>query len=167
MITFPANVEQRLHAALPHVAFQARAILDAARLAGGRIGPAAEVARTLGLSSRFALGRMLRRQGLPGLRELAAWISVLEWVALAERSDASLFVIATRSRRSPAVCYRTVKRLTGLTWLELKGRGYTWVWDRFVRRCRVIGSRRGRSGEAAVRSEVRVAPGASIRPYSR
>jgi len=145
MMSVQASMELALRASLPHLSFRTQAIVDALRLGGGSIGSAAEVARVLGLSSRFVLGRMLRGQGLPGLRELAAWISVLGWVMLAERSNASLFVIAIRSRRSPAVCYRMVKRLTGLTWLVLKAHGSAWVRGLFVKRCRAIGKTRGDS----------------------
>src|SRR6267154_5472084 len=142
------TMDQQLRAALPHLSLRAQAIVDALRLGGGKIGSAAEVAGVLGLPSRFALGRMLLRQGLPGLRELAGWIGVLEWVRATERSNASLFVIATRSHRNPAVCYRTVRRLTGLTWVELKARGSSWALRLFIDRCQAISGdshdRRGR-----------------------
>lgn len=144
-MTVSGEVENQLRAALPHVSPQARVILDALRFGGGRIWSAAEMARLLGIPSRFTLGRMLRRQGLPGLRELASWINVLGWVIVAERSKASLFLIATRSRRIPAVCYRTVKRLTGLTWVELKARGSPWALRLFIDRCQAI--RRQRKNE--------------------
>lgn len=134
MTAVPA-LQHQLHNAFPHLSFHAWAILDALMLGGGCIGSTTAVARRLGFPSRFALARMLRRQGLPGLRELGAWISLLRWLIAAERSEAPLFVIATRSRRCPAVCYRTVKRLTGLTWVQLRARGSAWALRRFIARC--------------------------------
>ncbi len=137
-----AALEHELCVALPHLSLRARVILDALLLTGGSIGSATKVAQRSGLPSRHALGRMLRRQGLPGLRELAAWISLLGWIILTERSKVPLFLIATHSHRSPAVCYRTVKRLTGLTWVQLKVRGSPWALRLFVARCHAAG--RGR-----------------------
>lgn len=131
-MTAVTALQHQLHTAFPHLTFHARAILDALMLGGGCIGSTTVVAQRLGFPSRFALARMLRRQGLPGLRELGAWISLLRWLIAAERSEAPLFVIATRSRRCPAVCYRTVKRLTGLTWVQVRERGSAWALRRFI-----------------------------------
>src|SRR2546427_5791748 len=138
MMSVPAGMEHQIRAVLPHLSIRAQAIVDALWLGGGRMGSATNVARQLGLTSRFALGRMLLQQGLPGLRELADWISVLVWVIAAERSNASLLAISSRSHRNPAVCYRMVKRLTGLTWVELKARGSLWVLRLFVDKCHAI-----------------------------
>jgi len=135
-MTAVTALQHQLHTAFPHLSFHARAILDALMLGGGCIGSTTAVAQRLGFPSRFALARMLRHQGLPGLRELGAWISLLRWLILAERSEAPLFIIATHSRRCPAVCYRTVKRLTGLTWVQLRERGSAWALRRFIARCR-------------------------------
>jgi len=138
MVTVPTGMQHHLLAALPHLSFQAHTIVDALLVGGGKSGSGGEMARQLGLPSRYALGRLLQGQGLPGLRELAGWISILGWVIAAERSKVSLFVMATRSRRSPAVCYRMVKRLTGLTWVQLKNRGSPWALRLFIDRCQAI-----------------------------
>jgi hypothetical protein len=163
------TLRRDIHRALPPLSPAAGAILDALLLTGGSIGSAAAVAHRLGLS-RFALARMLARQGLPGLRELAGWISVLEWINQAERSRVPLFVFATRTRRSPAVCYRTVKRLTGLTWGQLKRRGALFAIALFAARCRgeLKGSatRRPAAVMAAVRLRPVAARLASPRPVS-
>jgi hypothetical protein len=134
-------LQLRLYRAFPHLTFRTRAILDALLLTSAGIGSAGRVARLVGLPSRFALGRMMRREGLPGLRELADWVSVLEWVSAAERTKASLFALATRSHKSPAVAYRVVKRLTGLTWAQLKARGSPWLLRLFVGRCQALCSK--------------------------
>ena len=105
---------------------------------GGSSHCAAKVARSIGLSSRFAFARMMRREGLPALHELAAWVRLLGWVAQAELGRTSLFAIAIRSGIEPAVCYRTVKRLTGLSWMELSSLGFHQTLYIFIRRCETI-----------------------------
>ena len=117
--------------------------MQALALNGGATNCATTVARSIGSSSRFAFARTMRREGLPALHELAAWVRVLKWVAQAEHGSRSLFDIATRSGRSPAECYRTVKRLTGLTWVELRPRGFHVTLSLFVRRCENIRFARG------------------------
>jgi hypothetical protein len=139
-----AALERELHAALPHPSMRVRVVIDALLLSGGSIGSATKVAARLGMPSRFALSRMLRRHGLPGLRELATWISLLQWIIAAERSKVPLFIIAIQARKSPAVCYRIVKRLTGLTWVQLKARGSPWALRLFIARCQVV---RGAAGQ--------------------
>ena len=153
MMSVPTDMYPHLRAALPHLTFRAQVIVDALMLGGGDIGSATYVSRMLGMGSRFALGRMLWRQGLPGLRELSGWISVLAWVIAAERSDLSLFMIAVHSKRSPAVCYRLVRRLTGRTWVKVRARGSAWVLGLFVERCKRIlqqKRKRGRPGSVPV-----------------
>ncbi len=127
------GLEQRLHSAFPHLSFRTRGILDALLLDGGVMGNASRVAELVGTSSRFALARLLRRDGLPPLHDLSAWISVLTWVTTAERTHASLFSIASRSGRSPATCYRLVKRVTGLTWSAVLTRGSLWTLRMFLK----------------------------------
>ena len=133
------GLEHHLQAALPHLSTRAQRVVHVIQCGTSRTVTSRRVAALLGLPSRFALGRMLRREGLPGVRELASWLDVLAWVILAERSSTPLFVIATRSHRSPAVCYRMVKRLTGLTWVALRARGSQWVLRLFIDRCQEIG----------------------------
>jgi len=129
------GLERRVHSALPRLSFRTRGILDALLLDGGRMGSASEVAELVGASSRFALARLMRRDGLPSLHDLRDWIAVLTWVTAAERTHASLFAIASRFGRSPATCYRIVKRLTGLTWSEVATRGSRWVLRSFLKHC--------------------------------
>ena len=54
------GLEEQLHAALPHLSFRTRGILDALLLDGGVAGTATRVAKLVGLPSRFALARLLR-----------------------------------------------------------------------------------------------------------
>lgn len=161
MIEVAGALEHHLHAVLPHLSRTAQAIVDVIRVRQGKVGSTALAAQLFGLPSRFALGRALRREGLPGLQELAAWIGMLGWVVAAERSRVSLFVIATRSGRAPPVCYRTVKRLTGLTWTQVVGRGSPWVMRLFIDRCQML--RRESGSPQARRRKRRVARPARAR----
>lgn len=136
LLVSPAWIAQHLHTALPHLSVRAQAILDALLLNGGHLGTAGELAPHIGEPNRFALARMLRREGLPPLHSLAAWMRVLTWVERAEESGCSLCQLAFRCQTDPAVCYRTVKRVTGLRWGALRRRGSRWVIADFIAHCR-------------------------------
>jgi len=123
----PNRIARDLHAMLPHLSVRAQAIVDALLLSGGELGTAKELASHLGESNRFALARLLRREGLPPLHSLAAWTRVLTWVESAERTGCSLCQLAFRCKKDPAVCYRTVKRVTGLSWGDVRRRGSRWL----------------------------------------
>lgn len=110
-------------------------MVEAVLLSGGSIGTAQQVASHLGFHNRFELARFLKREGLPPLHDLAAWASVLTWVDRNEHTGCSLCQLAFGARRDPAVCYRTVKRITGLQWHDLKHKGLAWVVERFIARC--------------------------------
>lgn len=101
----------------------------------GYSGPAHQFALTVGMRSRFQLARVLEREGLPALEELAAWIRVLLWVAHWEASGTSLSRRALSEIRDPAVCYRTVERVTGVPWSKVRVRGFDWVLLTLVARC--------------------------------
>ena len=122
--------------------------MEAVLLSGGSIGTAQQVASHLGLHNRFELARFLKREGLPPLHDLAAWASVLTWVDRHQRSGSSLCQLAFGTRRDPAVCYRMVKRITGLQWHELRHKGLAWVAERFVEHCRAQGTPRPDMPEA-------------------
>lgn len=99
---------------------------------GPPIGPAGHVAKRLGLSSRFGLARVLKRDGIPPLHRLSGWFAVLRWVRAAERDAVSLCRVAFISRRDPAACYRLVKRVTGRRWKEVRVLGSQWVRARIA-----------------------------------
>lgn len=114
-------------------------LIDRIACTRGSVVRTAGVASRLGLPNRFALVRLLHRKGLPSLRELSSWMRIIAWLVEAERTDSALFVIATQNGRSPAACYRLVKRLTGSTWTELRARGSRWAVEQLESRCREIG----------------------------
>ena len=91
------------------------------------VGPARHVAKRLGLSSRFGLARLLKRDGIPPLHRLSGWFAVLRWVSAAEQHALSLCRVAFHSRKDPAACYRLVKRITGRPWRQVRALGSTWV----------------------------------------
>lgn len=130
--------EHQILVALPHLSARLGGVVHTLVLKSGSMHSATKVARSMGLSSRFALARRLRREGLPALHELAAWVRLLGWVNHAEQGTGSLFAIATQFDRHPAECYRSVKRLTGLTWVELRALGMSGAVRLFLRRCRAI-----------------------------
>jgi hypothetical protein len=132
----PGSVAQSVHTVLPHLSLRAQAIVDALLLTGGSIGTAGEIAPYIGERNRFGLARLLRREGLPPLHDLAGWARVLSWLETAEQSGCSLCQLAFRSKKDPAVCYRTVKRITGLGWVELKRRGSRRLIADFIAHCR-------------------------------
>ncbi len=127
-----------VRAARPNLTPLTRAVLDAVLLSHGSIGTAQAVARRLGLGSRFKLARLLRREGLPSLHQLAEWITVLSWVVAAEQTGASLCWMAFRSHRHPSACYRLVKEVTGLGWEQVRERGSSWVQTQLLKLLRRI-----------------------------
>jgi hypothetical protein len=97
---------------------------------------AAEVAARLGLANRYALARLLHNEGLPSYRRIAGWIRVLALVMAWEESHRSLSRSALDRADDPAAYSRTVRRITGLTWTEVRNRGSAWVIATFLEECR-------------------------------
>lgn len=82
-----------------------------------------EFAERLGLPSRFALARRLRRLELPPFRALHARIRVLAMLGEAGTEGASLSHLALRHGEDPASWFRLVRRVTGYSWSCLSARG--------------------------------------------
>src|SRR6266550_8233064 len=85
----------------PGLEFNSGTVLEAVLLSEGPVGSAEAVSQFLGLHSRFELGRLLKRNGLPSLRHLSAWALVLSWVQHAELGGTSLCKLASHSHRHP------------------------------------------------------------------
>lgn len=122
-----AHALTEIHESRPQLTLRARVCVEAALLLEGSIGPPDRVARFLGVPSRFALARLLKRERCPGLRRLSGWVSVLSWTVATERRRVSLANLAYRIGRHPSACYRLVKSVTGLTWHQVSARGPAWV----------------------------------------
>lgn len=111
----------------PHLNLSSRSVLEAVLLVEGPLGSTDAIARLLGLGNRFALQRLLAREGLPSLRCFSSRVLILSWVLHAERDGTALYRLAIRSHRHPSACYRLVKEVTGLRWKEVLARGSQWV----------------------------------------
>ena len=120
----------------PGMALLASAVVEAIMLTEGPIGSAHAVARRLGLSNRFQLARLLKREGLPPLHRLAEWATLESWVTVAERDGVSLSNIALRTKKHASACYRLVKEITGLGWEDVRVLGSSWVQNEFSNRLR-------------------------------
>src|SRR5687767_4492511 len=137
----PLRLTSLLQSALPQVSQPSRALLSSLACVNGSLLPANEVAAWIGLRNRFQLNRVLRRDGLPPLGELAARVRVLYWACRAEETGASLRELALHDHVQPAVAYRLVRRVTGRRWSELRRAGVDVVLSRFSA---IHGSRRHR-----------------------
>ena len=127
-------------------------ILGALGRARGRIASAEAFAQSAGYRDRHHLARVLRKAGLPPLKPLVHWTLLLTWVSDWEERRTSLARRAAVFDRDVAWCYRTVRRVTGLTWTEIRTRGTGWVVVEIRRqygrggglRLRVAGRKRAR-----------------------
>lgn len=98
-------------------------------LAGTRafLGTAESFAISKGLKGRRFLGQLLHRHGLPQWQPLTKWIKVLYWVLDWERHETSLSQAALLDARNTSTYYRSVERLTGCSWSEVRKRGSAWI----------------------------------------
>jgi len=132
----PLPLASALLIRLPWLSAEGRAVINVMVCENGRTGSADLVAVRLGLRTRFQLARLLRREGLPPYEVLTGWASVLYWMFEADRGGTTLLAIARRAQMDPAVCYRLIRRLTGLRWSELRRGGTAAVLLRFLKLCR-------------------------------
>ena len=89
---------------------------------------AARVARR----SRHQLARMLARDGLPGLKKLRMWVRVIGWTVAWEYYHTSLYRSAIAQDMDPAIAYRAVKKVTGLSWRVVLGRRCYIIRDKYA-----------------------------------
>ncbi len=128
----------QLHSAVPRLSAAGHEILALLAGSGGRIASADCFAVRLGLRSRHQLARVLRREGLPHVEELCAWIKTLQWLLEWEHTRQSLFTLALEGAQHPPTCYRLVKRVTGKTWRQTCADGYAITLLSFVNRCSTL-----------------------------
>jgi len=132
----PVPLALTLEAVLPRLSPRGRAVINLLVITRGVFGGAEEMATRIGVTSRFRLGRLLRREGLPPFGELADWTCVLQLLSEAELQRAPLLRLARLTGLEPATCYRRCKRLLGVPWRVARARGFAWALVRFLRRCR-------------------------------
>lgn len=131
----PLPLASLLQASLPRLSPDGRALISAVACFNGRVASGNALAQLLGFRNRFQLGRALRREGLPSLRELTGWATVLHWLQESRATDTSLLQLAERERLPPTICYRLVRRVTGMRWRELSRSGLPAAMARFRQIC--------------------------------
>jgi hypothetical protein len=131
-------VRRLLLAALPLRSPESVRLMEALARSGGLIRDAHRFATDVAMGSRFRVARVLRREALPQLEELAAWVRLLRWLILWQSDSRSLSRIALDAGLETSVCCRTIRRLTGVTWTEARERGSEWALILLVERCRSL-----------------------------
>jgi len=148
----PLRLTTLLQSAVPQVSGPSRALLSSLACINGSLLPANEIAAWVGLRNRYQLSRVLRRDGLRPISELAGCVRVLYWRCRAEETGASLLELARHDHVDPAVAYRLVQRITGKRWSELRRADLDVILSRL------------RSNLRPVRPHVAAAPPTSILP---
>ena len=126
------NLQLLVTCVLPRVSTQCARTMDALIAARGVTGEANAFARSVGLRNRDQLRRVLASDGLPCLEDLAGWIRVLGWLVDLETSGLSLSRGALCLGQDPKSRYRTVARLTGRPWSEVRLLGTEWLLVQFA-----------------------------------
>lgn len=136
----------QLLAAMPRLSTTGRDIIGLLADSGGRIDSADSFATQFCLRSRHQLARTLRREGLPQIEELHAWIKVLHLLLEWEITHRSLLTLAHNEALYAPNCYRLIKRVTGKTWRAACAEGFSIMLVTFVSRYQ--GVRHGGKGGA-------------------
>lgn len=122
--------------ALSYLSPASNTLLETLIACRGHSRDATTFARNARYENRYVLYRQLKHDGLPPIRDLAAWIKVLLWLQDAEAGRTSLFRLALDGDDQPETCYRLVHRITGLTWVQAKREGFDLMLARFLDHCR-------------------------------
>jgi hypothetical protein len=129
-------LENLLDCSLAGLSPAGHAVIHAITRSRGRFVTSTALAASLGLRDRHTLDRLLQSEGLPSYKQLSGWIRVLGWVLEWERARVALSSSALEEGLNAEVYGRTVQRVSGLTWTEIRARGSTWVLLELVGRCR-------------------------------
>jgi len=132
----PLALASLLQRPLPWLSVDGRAVIKTLICENGRFASAKALCDRLGLRSRYQLGRLLQREGLPPYEELTGWISVLYWKLRADSGDArgALRMLASQTGLEVASSYRLVRRITGRRWTDLRRAGIDEVLRWFEQR---------------------------------
>ena len=131
-----------LLAVLPLRSAESLRLVEALVRSGGLVHDARRFAIDLEMGSRYRVARILRREGLPQLEELAGWVRLLRWLTIWQSGAGSLSRMALDDGLELSACCRTVRRLTGVTWTEARERGPEWAMILLAERCRSASQRR-------------------------
>lgn len=152
----PLPLTNLLETALGELSPTGRAVVSTLGCRNGVAPCASDVASWVGLRDRYQLARILKRDGLPPLTQLAGWIRVFYWMLEAESSDRALLELARREHVDPADAYRLVRRVTGLRWSQARQLGVPGLLSRLLARHPVrtadAGARRRRATPQAARA---------------
>jgi hypothetical protein len=141
-------LREQLYSAIPRLSNTGREIIALLADSGGRIECPDSFATGVRLRSRHQLARVLRREGLPQIEELCAWVKVLRLLLEWEHTHRSLYAMAIDASFYPPTCYRLIKRVTGKTWRQACEDGFGIMLVRFVNRC--LSMRSGRNSKASI-----------------
>jgi DNA-binding beta-propeller fold protein YncE len=132
----PLAIASLFQRTLPWLSSDGRAVLNTLISQNGRVESAQVLSERLGLRSRFQLGRLLRREGLPPYEELAGWVCVFYWMLRADAGEGrgALRALADHGAIELASSYRLVRRVTGHRWKELRREGTEVVTRWFLAR---------------------------------
>lgn len=128
-------LESLLTLAVPNRSDVSRATVQALARMGGDFGKADDLAREVGCRNRQALARVLLADGMPPLTELTGWVRILSWMIEVENTGLSLASLSLRASCDPASRYRTVRRITGRSWSDVRRFGTSWILFEFLSRC--------------------------------
>ena len=132
----PLALASMLHRALPWLSPEGRAVVNTLVCDNGRVDSIHTLCERVGLRSRYQLGRLLHREGLPPFEELSGWVSVLYWMLRADAGAGGgrLRSLAGLTHTQVATSYRIVRRVTGHCWKEIRRAGTAQVLGWFQRR---------------------------------
>lgn len=137
------GVRRLLLAALPLKSPETTRVVEALAESGGLLYDTQRFATSLEMGSRYRVVRVLRRESLPQLEELAAWVRLIRWLVRWQAKSGSLSRMALDDGLETSVCCRTVRRLTGATWTQARARGPEWGVLLLAERCRMLARRGG------------------------
>jgi len=119
--------ERLFDAVLPHSADTARKVVRELVASQGTFGSAVALSHAVGFRNRHQLARELTRERMPALQDLAGWVRTLLWTAEWEIHGRAISNAALRDAADPAIRYRTVERVTGRPWSEVRQLGTGWL----------------------------------------
>ncbi len=119
--------ERLFEAVLPHSARTARKVVRKLVASHGAFDSAVALSHAVGFRNRHQLARELMRERMPALEDLAGWVRTLLWTAEWEIHGRALSNAALRDAADPAIRYRTVERMTGRPWREVRQLGTAWL----------------------------------------